>query len=124
MGLVRVRPAEALRPRGRGRPWSLTPGPFPPQRASAALDRRLEHGVSPGNGRPPFWERPSRALPDPEDFSHASNAIRPPRAAAVNKTHQRTPLTFALIVLAEEDQVHGVLIRCTQCGTYNSTDAV
>ena len=25
---------------------------------------------------------------------------------------------------AEEDQVHGVLIRCTQCGTYNSTDAV
>ena len=23
---------------------------------------------------------------------------------------------------AEEDQVHGVLIRCTQCGTYNSTD--
>jgi hypothetical protein len=93
MGLVRVRPAEALRPRGRGRPWSLTPGPFPPQRASAALDRRLEHGVSRGNGRPPFWERPSRALPDPEDFSHASNAIRPPRAAVVNKTHQRTPLS-------------------------------
>ena len=25
---------------------------------------------------------------------------------------------------AEEDQVHGVLIRCTQCGTYNSTDVL
>ena len=88
--LVRVRPAEAPRLRGRGRPWFRSlPGPFPPWRASAALNRRLEHAVSLGNGRPPFWERPSRALPDPEDFSHASNAIRPPRAAAVNKTHQR-----------------------------------
>ena len=44
-------------------------------------------------GRSPFWERSSRALPDPEDFSHASNAIRPPRAAAVNKTHQRASLS-------------------------------
>jgi predicted RNA-binding Zn-ribbon protein involved in translation (DUF1610 family) len=24
---------------------------------------------------------------------------------------------------AEENQVHGVLIRCTECGSYNSTDA-
>jgi DNA-directed RNA polymerase subunit RPC12/RpoP len=24
---------------------------------------------------------------------------------------------------AEENQVHGVLIRCTNCGSYNSTDA-
>jgi DNA-directed RNA polymerase subunit RPC12/RpoP len=29
-----------------------------------------------------------------------------------------------VLLHAEEGQVHGVLIRCTQCGTYNSTDAV
>ena len=30
---------------------------------------------------------------------------------------------FSTILLhAEEDQVHGVLIRCTNCGSYNSTD--
>jgi DNA-directed RNA polymerase subunit RPC12/RpoP len=27
-----------------------------------------------------------------------------------------------ILLHAEEDQVHGVLIRCTACGSYNSTD--
>ena len=27
-----------------------------------------------------------------------------------------------VLLHAEEGQVHGVLIRCTQCGTYNSTN--
>ena len=63
-------------------------GAFPALARVGGLGPALKHGVSLGNGRPPFWERPSRALPDPEDFSHASNAIRPPRAAVVNKTHQ------------------------------------
>ena len=27
-----------------------------------------------------------------------------------------------VLLHAEEGQVHGVLIRCTNCGTYNSTD--
>jgi DNA-directed RNA polymerase subunit RPC12/RpoP len=29
----------------------------------------------------------------------------------------------ATLLHAEENQVHGVLIRCTNCGSYNSTDA-
>ena len=29
----------------------------------------------------------------------------------------------AILLHAEENQVHGVLIRCTNCGSYNSTDA-
>lgn len=27
-----------------------------------------------------------------------------------------------ILLHAEENQVHGVLIRCTECGSYNSTD--
>ena len=27
-----------------------------------------------------------------------------------------------VLLHAEEGQVHGLLIRCTNCGTYNSTD--
>jgi hypothetical protein len=30
-----------------------------------------------GTGRPPFWERPSRALPDPEELCRRGNASRP-----------------------------------------------
>jgi DNA-directed RNA polymerase subunit RPC12/RpoP len=29
----------------------------------------------------------------------------------------------AVLLHADEDQVHGVLIHCTECGSYNSTDA-
>jgi DNA-directed RNA polymerase subunit RPC12/RpoP len=28
-----------------------------------------------------------------------------------------------ILLHAEEDQVHGVLIHCANCGSYNSTDA-
>jgi predicted RNA-binding Zn-ribbon protein involved in translation (DUF1610 family) len=28
-----------------------------------------------------------------------------------------------ILLHAEEGQVHGVLIRCTNCGSYNSTDS-
>ena len=28
-----------------------------------------------------------------------------------------------ILLHAEEDKVHGLLIRCTNCGSYNSTDA-
>jgi DNA-directed RNA polymerase subunit RPC12/RpoP len=27
-----------------------------------------------------------------------------------------------VLLHAEENQVHGLLIRCTECGSYNSTD--
>ena len=39
---------------------------------------------SPELGRSPFWERPSRALPDPEEMP-ASDPSRPPVGSAVNK---------------------------------------
>lgn len=29
----------------------------------------------------------------------------------------------SVLLHAEEDQVHGILIHCTKCGSYNSTDA-
>ena len=29
----------------------------------------------------------------------------------------------AVLLHAEQDQVHGVLIRCINCGSYNSTEA-
>jgi len=29
----------------------------------------------------------------------------------------------AVLLHADEGQVHGILIRCTKCGSYNSTDA-
>jgi DNA-directed RNA polymerase subunit RPC12/RpoP len=28
-----------------------------------------------------------------------------------------------ILLHAEENQVHGILIRCVNCGSYNSTDA-
>ena len=28
-----------------------------------------------------------------------------------------------VLLHADEGQVHGILIRCTKCGSYNSTDA-
>jgi DNA-directed RNA polymerase subunit RPC12/RpoP len=28
-----------------------------------------------------------------------------------------------VLLHADEDQVHGILIRCANCGSYNSTDA-
>jgi predicted RNA-binding Zn-ribbon protein involved in translation (DUF1610 family) len=28
-----------------------------------------------------------------------------------------------VLLHAEENQVHGILIQCTSCGSYNSTDA-
>ena len=28
----------------------------------------------------------------------------------------------AILLHAEEHQVHGMLIRCTECGSYNATD--
>ena len=29
----------------------------------------------------------------------------------------------AVLLHADEGQVHGILIHCTECGSYNSTDA-
>jgi len=29
----------------------------------------------------------------------------------------------AVLLHAEQDQVHGILIRCINCGSYNSTEA-
>jgi hypothetical protein len=50
-------------------------------RAPATLDQ-MKIARSPELGRSPFWERSSRALPDPET-APASETSRPARAAAV-----------------------------------------
>jgi hypothetical protein len=49
----------------------------------ATLSQQKPQG-SPELGRSPFWERPSRALPDPEEMP-ASDPSRPPVGSAVNK---------------------------------------
>jgi hypothetical protein len=61
-------------------------------RASATLD---PHKLSPRRelGRSPFHERPSRALPDPEDVP-ASSPGRPPVGPAVNDGPAIRPLRF------------------------------
>ena len=51
-------------------------------RALATLSQQKPQG-SPELGRSPFWERPSRALPDPEEMP-ASSGSRPPLSPAVN----------------------------------------
>src|SRR3954465_6720941 len=53
------------------------PGPFPIARVGDLGPN--ETSRSPGVGRPPFWERPNRALPDPEK-APASGASKPPLA--------------------------------------------
>jgi hypothetical protein len=67
-----------------GGPGSRQTGAFPYSgllRAPATLDQ-MKTVHSPELGRSPFWERSSRALPDPET-APASETSRPARAAAV-----------------------------------------
>ena len=51
-------------------------------RALATLNQQKPTG-SPELGRSPFWDRPSRALPDPEEMP-ASDPSRPPVGPTVN----------------------------------------
>ena len=47
----------------------------------------------------------------------------PPVLKASNHSVDYTCGRWGTILLhAEENQVHGLLIRCTSCGSYNSTD--
>jgi len=48
----------------------------------------------------------------------------PPVLMASEHSVDNTCGRYAAVLLhADKDQVHGVLIRCTKCGSYNSTDA-
>ena len=48
----------------------------------------------------------------------------PPRLMASERSVDYTCGRCGTVVLhADEGQVHGVLIRCTNCGSYNSTEA-
>ena len=51
-------------------------------RALATLNQQKPTG-SPELGRSPFWDRPSRALPDPEEMP-ASDPSRPPVGPTIN----------------------------------------
>jgi hypothetical protein len=79
----------------------------------ATLNQQKPTG-SPELGRSPFWERPSRALPDPEEMP-ASDPSRPPVGSAVNKgpsEHRR------LLFTASFHAVHGLRgapRSCTRC---------
>ena len=60
-------------------------------RALATLNQQKPTG-SPELGRSPFWDRPSRALPDPEEMP-ASDPSRPPVGPTVNDV----PASFLLV---------------------------
>ena len=90
--LLRVTPPW---PHGRGRPW------FPSSRglslsgllrASATLDQQMLSARRNLADRLSGKDRAARC--PTRKTCPASNAIRPPRGAAVNKTHQRTPLSY------------------------------
>src|SRR3954447_4334530 len=64
-------------------------------RALATLNQQKPTG-SPELGRSPFWDRPSRALPDPEEMP-ASDPSRPPVGPTVNDapaSHLSCPTSF------------------------------
>ena len=63
-------------------------------RVLATLSQQKPQG-SPELGRSPFWERPSRALPDPEEMP-ASSGSRPPLSPAVNKGPRRVTYRVGL----------------------------
>jgi predicted RNA-binding Zn-ribbon protein involved in translation (DUF1610 family) len=68
-------------------------------------------------------EHPRIALKSvaPPTIQHFVNA--PPILSASSHTADFTCDTCGTILMhAEEGQVHGLLIHCTRCGTFNSTD--
>ena len=66
-------------------------------------------------------KRPLKVIPAPS-AGHALDA--PPALSASNHTIDYTCGQCGAVLLhAEEGQVHGLLIRCTACGSYNTTDA-
>jgi hypothetical protein len=81
VGLVRVCPAEGvLIPPAQGTREALVskqPGPFPIRIARAGDLGPNEDAYSPELGRSPFWERPSRALPDPERLPRRVRRVGP-----------------------------------------------
>jgi hypothetical protein len=81
VGLVRVRPAEGvLSPPAQGTREALAskqPGPFPIRIARVGDLGPNEDAHSPELGRSPFWERPSRALPDPERLPRRVRRVGP-----------------------------------------------
>ncbi len=58
----------------------------------------------------------------PPSLGHPVNA--PPALTASSHTIDYTCGHCGVVLLhAEEGQVHGLHIRCTACGSYNTTDA-
>ena len=66
-------------------------------------------------------KRPLKVIPAPS-ARHALDA--PPALSASSHTIDYTCGQCGAVLLhADEGQVHGLLIRCTACGSYNTTDA-
>jgi DNA-directed RNA polymerase subunit RPC12/RpoP len=66
-------------------------------------------------------KRPLKVIPAPS-ARHVLDA--PPALSASSHTIDYTCGQCGAVLLhAEEGQVHGLLIRCTACGSYNTTDA-
>ena len=66
-------------------------------------------------------KRPLKVIPAPRG-GRALDA--PPALSASSHTIDYTCGQCGAVLLhADEGQVHGLLIRCTDCGSYNTTDA-
>ena len=71
--------------------------------------------------------RPARDVPELASLFQSSGVMSsrtaPPVLKASDHSVDYTCGRCGTILLhAEENQVHGLLIRCTSCGSYNSTD--
>jgi DNA-directed RNA polymerase subunit RPC12/RpoP len=65
-------------------------------------------------------KRPLRLIESPR-VGHALNA--PPALTASSHTIDYTCGQCGAVLLhADDGQVHGLLIRCSACGSYNTTD--
>ena len=63
---------------------------------------------------------PLRVIPAPA-VGHIVSA--PPTLMASSHTVEYTCGRCGVVLLhAEEEQIHGVLIQCKECGSYNATD--
>ena len=47
---------------------------------------------------------------------------QPPITVAENTNHYLCGQCGTLLVIADDDQVHGLIVRCRECGRYNEVE--